>query len=454
MPKEYRESLKTLVAILVIALVILGSAGAFLLMTPPGDDSGKLKVVTTFYPLYYLANEIGGDRAEVHMLIPDNVEPHSWEPSPSDLIKVSEAEVMVYNGVGFEPWMDNLLTSINNPDLVLVDTSEDVSLIPSETIIEPYEDALDLLDMGPNVSLLVSVEESAAPYVGAEPKVLDLSMADIIGGKGGYFKLNVSESADYRLLVTSEVQFSLTYLNGTEVEIELQNGAISWYPQFSSSKFFELQAGVTFLVNFAPTSVATTKMVVVQMDVLAEGQADEGHEHGLNDPHFWLDPLSAKVQVQNILTAFQQADPGNSTYYGQNAADLSGRLDLLHQAFDSGLRDRTKDAIVTTHEGFNYIAFRYGFEAYAAIGISADQQPSPQDLVRLSDTVTSLDLNYVFSEPVFSDAVMETIASETGAQVLVLDGLHGRTGVHSDMDYFEIMYANLESLKKGLEVSS
>jgi zinc transport system substrate-binding protein len=63
-------------------------------------------------------------------------------------------------------------------------------------------------------------------------------------------------------------------------------------------------------------------------------------------------------------------------------------------------------------------------------------------------------LHYVFSEPVFSDAVIDTVASETGAQVLVLDGVHGRSGVHVDMDYFQIMRANLEALEKGLEVTS
>ena len=48
--------------------------------------------------------------------------------------------------------------------------------------------------------------------------------------------------------------------------------------------------------------------------------------------------------------------------------------------------------------------------------------------------------------------VMQAISSETGAKILVLDGLHGRTGVHSSMDYFEIMYENLRNLKIGLRV--
>jgi len=58
----------------------------------------------------------------------------------------------------------------------------------------------------------------------------------------------------------------------------------------------------------------------------------------------------------------------------------------------------------------------------------------------------------VFSEPIFNDQIIQQISSSTGTQVLVLDGVHGRAGIHKNMDYFEIMYANLEELKIGLEV--
>jgi zinc transport system substrate-binding protein len=279
--------------------------------------------------------------------------------------------------------------------------------------------------------------------------VLQVTLADITGGKGGYVRLNVTSEGDYRLLSTTDVDYLLYHLNGTEVEAEMVNGAITWYPQFASSLFLELEEG-TYLLWFAPGPLTEAEIVIVK----AAGHEGEGHEHGSNDPHFWLDPISAKVQVEEISEALQRADPANATYYEQNARDLSSRLDQLHYDFQEGLRNRTKDAIVSTHEGFNYLAFRYGFEAHGAIGISADQQPSPQDLADLVGLMEGLDLHYVFSEPVYSDAVMETIASETGAGILVLDGLHGRTGIHSDLDYFEIMYANLESLKMGLEVTS
>jgi zinc transport system substrate-binding protein len=183
----------------------------------------------------------------------------------------------------------------------------------------------------------------------------------------------------------------------------------------------------------------------------SEAHPEEEHDHGGSDPHFWLDPLAAKVQVDNILEGFSKADPGNKGYYVSNAGSLKDRLDDLDHEFASGLENRTKDDIITTHEGFNHLAGRYGFHAHAAVGISGDEQPSVQDLSDLVKEIDDLGLGYVFVEPTFSDQYMEAISDETGATLLVLDGLHGRTGVHSGMDYFQIMRENLRNLRIGLE---
>jgi zinc transport system substrate-binding protein len=126
-------------------------------------------------------------------------------------------------------------------------------------------------------------------------------------------------------------------------------------------------------------------------------------------------------------------------------------LNKLDSDFKDGLKGRKKNDIITTHEGFNYLAKRYGFVAHAAIGISGDEQPSTGDMANLVKMIDEKDLGFIFVEPVYSDQYMETVSDETGTEILILDGLHGRLGVHSDMDYFMIMYENLKNLRKGLE---
>ena len=76
-------------------------------------------VVAPFYPLYEFASRIGGDKAEVSSLVPAGVEPHNWEPTPQDRLKVQSADMLVVNGAGFIEIAKNLdIDVIYSEDLV------------------------------------------------------------------------------------------------------------------------------------------------------------------------------------------------------------------------------------------------------------------------------------------------------------------------------------------------
>jgi zinc transport system substrate-binding protein len=154
---EFSKGVRKAVATLIlVALLVGGAVLGFVLLGVGSPTSDKMQVVASFYPLYYFSSQIGGERADVHSLIPDNVEPHSFEPTPVDLMIVSKARILVYNGEGFEPWMTNFISAANNPSLIRVDTSKSVELLPSDTVKVPYEAAAKMLTGGPNSSLAAS----------------------------------------------------------------------------------------------------------------------------------------------------------------------------------------------------------------------------------------------------------------------------------------------------------
>jgi zinc transport system substrate-binding protein len=90
----------------------------------------KLKVVTTLFPLYDMAKNIGADKAEVSLLLPPGVEAHSFEPKPSDIVKINEADVFVYTGKFMEPWAEDVIKGALNKKLVVVDASRGTKMIP------------------------------------------------------------------------------------------------------------------------------------------------------------------------------------------------------------------------------------------------------------------------------------------------------------------------------------
>jgi zinc transport system substrate-binding protein len=113
-----------LVALMTLALAVVAGA-------PARADTPL--VVASFYPLYEFARQVAGNRAEVISLIPPGVEPHDWEPSPQDVVRVQKAKLFVYNGAGLEPWVDKLLRDAKAKGVVVVRASERVALITGES---------------------------------------------------------------------------------------------------------------------------------------------------------------------------------------------------------------------------------------------------------------------------------------------------------------------------------
>ncbi|MGG0823036.1 zinc ABC transporter substrate-binding protein [Paenibacillus turicensis] len=93
-------------------------------------DPNKVNVVTSFYPIYFFANEIGGEDAHVMNLLPTGVEPHDWTPRSQDILNTSKAQLFLYNGAGLESWVPNFLKGIDSKSTVkTIELSKGISLI-------------------------------------------------------------------------------------------------------------------------------------------------------------------------------------------------------------------------------------------------------------------------------------------------------------------------------------
>lgn len=72
----------------------------------------RLQVMTTNYPLYEFAGVVGGDRVDVALLLPPGMEAHDFDPTPRDIERIARADLLLYNGAGFEPWIDRALPAL------------------------------------------------------------------------------------------------------------------------------------------------------------------------------------------------------------------------------------------------------------------------------------------------------------------------------------------------------
>lgn len=125
--KIFRFFIATLaIAILLIAAGCAQESGEIL------TEEDKPLVIATLFPQYDFTREIAGDKVEVILLLPPGVEPHSYEPSPRDIVDIQSADMFVYTGAYMEPWAERIVESAEGSSLLIVDTSIGIELMDEE----------------------------------------------------------------------------------------------------------------------------------------------------------------------------------------------------------------------------------------------------------------------------------------------------------------------------------
>lgn len=103
-------------------------------------DSGKLKVVTTFYPMYDFTKNVAQENATVSLLVPAGTEVHDFEPSAKMIAQIENADVFVYNSDEMETWVPSVLKSIDTTKTVIVNASEGIDLIHNEADADEHDE--------------------------------------------------------------------------------------------------------------------------------------------------------------------------------------------------------------------------------------------------------------------------------------------------------------------------
>ena len=148
--------------LLIVILLVLGAATILFANRPnPQNNSPantqekeqdiiKPVIVTTLFPFYDITSKLVEDKAEVSLLLPPGVEPHSFEPTPQDIIQIQEADIFIYTGDIMEPWVKDIVANI--PESVkIINASEDISLIESKDDDHGHEDEEKENESGSNL---------------------------------------------------------------------------------------------------------------------------------------------------------------------------------------------------------------------------------------------------------------------------------------------------------------
>lgn len=181
-----------------------------------------------------------------------------------------------------------------------------------------------------------------------------------------------------------------------------------------------------------------------------EDNADEdhGHEHGAEDPHFWLDPALLADYATALGQEFSALDPEHADTYASNANTLAMALTELDDQFATGLAQCERRDVITSHEAFGYLAAAYDLTQVGIAGLEPESEPSPARLREIGDLIEATGATTVFTEQLVSPRVAEAVAQDSGVETAVLDPIES---VADDDDYRSVMLRNLDVLRAALD---
>lgn len=109
--------------------ILLATACLLFLFSGEAVAAGKVAVVTSIYPVSDIVRQVGGDRVEVGFMVPPGASPHTFEPKPSDMVKLDSARIFVMIGAGFEFWAEKAVKATGRRDLKVIVLSDGVPLL-------------------------------------------------------------------------------------------------------------------------------------------------------------------------------------------------------------------------------------------------------------------------------------------------------------------------------------
>lgn len=105
------------------------------------NSDGKISIVTTIFPYYDFVRQLAGDKADVRLLLSPGSDPHSYEPTPSDIVAIENCDIFIYNGGESDEWVDGVLSSIENKNVKVMKMMEYVTLRHEQSMDHNHEHA-------------------------------------------------------------------------------------------------------------------------------------------------------------------------------------------------------------------------------------------------------------------------------------------------------------------------
>ena len=417
----------------IVAIAVVIGVAAFMLFEMPNEqeqvdnlvkdasennatlqEDSKIRVLASFYPYYEFTRNVAGDSAIVEQYLPSGIEAHDWEPRAQEIQSLKSTDVFVYNGLGMEPYVENMISSGEFDNVLFVKASEGIEIMKFN---ENEHDETHADEFAHEIEEII--EEFEHGHITASQTLEEIE--EVLHAHQG-------DGHDHYNMAIESIE---------KIFHQIEDGHVSQEDGIEEMHHIILEVEGENEAKHAE-----------------EEEEGHGHDHDFEfDPHIWLDPILVKQQVNNIKNGLIKADPQNKEHYEQNAMQYNKELDALDMKIKSSLSSCSKDTFVPFHNAFTYLGDRYGLKIMALSGVAPDSEASAAEIAEFVDFVKDNDIKVIFAEELIDPRLAQVIANEAGAEVLLFSPIEALTQDEAgqNITYIDKMEKNLDALTVALE---
>src|SRR5882724_6900241 len=176
-----------------------------------------------------------------------------------------------------------------------------------------------------------------------------------------------------------------------------------------------------------------------------------GDVHPLGNPHYWLDPDNGRRIARGITGKLGQLDPPDSAYFQQRFQDFDKRLSAAEQKWDAEMKPYRGRKVVTYHNSLPNFAKHFGLNVIGFVEPRPGIPPTPSHTFELTNMMKRENGKIIMVEPYFDRKTPNSIAAQTGAQVVkYLPSVGGEKDV---TDYFKLFDYDIALLTKAFQAT-
>ena len=171
----------------------------------------------------------------------------------------------------------------------------------------------------------------------------------------------------------------------------------------------------------------------------------ERHAHGEFDPHIWLDPINAKVILNEMVEHLIENDPKNEAKYKSNLDEALKDIDKLTIDVMTELSNSVSSIVF--HDAYQYFEKRFNVNILGAFTVNTDVMPGAEQLAEIREVIEHDKVACVFSEPQFNPDIIKAVAKDMNIKTGVIDPLGATLNPGKDL-YFSLI-KNMSASFKG-----